>query len=341
MTTRLSLLVTALLFVYQVNAQNILTVDNSEGANAQYNSLQSAISSASAGDIIHVHPSITNYGEIVINKQLTLIGFGHSDPDKRTYVTDINFSTNSSNSNVSGLHITRNLYSTSDDRLSGLIIENNYIAAAITFTNGGVEDTIIRGNVLYAIGSSNYNSYNNYIDTIISNNVITGYLYVYNHDSVTIKNNIFSNNTATPIYNRNNTTGSLIVQNNLIYRDYYRALDINTTGLVFQNCLAYNRGGGNMTDLNGTNNLNNQNPLFVEDNEDAAFSSTDDYHLQAGSPAIGAGVDGEDIGLYDSSPFIFNNNGYSNGIPTVKITNITDRISTGANLSVTINTNAN
>ena len=341
MKTKLSLLVTALLFIYQVNAQNILTVDNSEGANAQYNSLQSAISAASAGDTIYVHPSITNYGEIVINKELTLIGFGHSDPDKRTYITNANFSSNSSNSVISGFYITTSIFTTSADQLSNLTIENNFIASYLYFNNGGADNVIIRGNIINSIGNNN-NTGNNYTNTIISNNIITSAFYVYNHDSTTIKNNILSNtNGSRQIVNNNNTTGTLTVQNNIIYRHYSRALDVNSAGVKYEYCLAYNRSSGSLSDLDGDNNLNNQNPLFIEDNENAVFSVTDDYHLQDGSPAIGAGVNGENIGLYDSTPFIFNNNGYSHGIPTVKITNITDRISTGANLSVTINTNAN
>ncbi|MDN3665243.1 hypothetical protein ACFFU1_03305 [Algibacter miyuki] len=341
MKTKLSILVMALLFVYQVNAQNVLTVDNTQGANAQYNSLQGAISAASAGDTIYVHASITSYGEVVINKQLTLIGFGHSDTDKLTYISSANFSSNSSNSKLSGFYVTGSVYSSSVDQLSGLSIENNYISSTLYFGNGGVDNVIIRGNVINAIGTNN-NSQNAYTNTIITNNIITGALYVYNHDSTTIKNNIFSNtNGSRQIVNHNSSTGMLTVQNNIIYRHYYSTLGVNSAGVRYEYCLAYNRSSGNLDDLDGDNNLNNQNPLFVEDNDDALFSAGDDYHLKLGSPAIGAGANGVDIGLYDGTPFIFNNYGYSNGIPTVKITSITDRVATGENLSVTINTNAN
>ncbi|WP_405294932.1 hypothetical protein [Algibacter sp. Ld11] len=341
MKTKLSLLVTALLFVYQVNAQNILTVDNSEGANAQYSSLQGAISAASDGDTIYVHASITNYGEIVINKKLTLIGFGHSDPDKRTYITNANFSSNSSNSKLSGFYVTSNVFSSSPNQLSNLSIENNFISSILYFGNAGADNVIIRGNIINAIGTTN-NSNNAYTNTIISNNIFTGALYVYNHDSITIKNNIFSNTTGSrQIVNNNSDTGNLTVQNNIIYRSYYSTLNVNSAGVIYEYCLAYNRSSGNLTDLDGTNNLNNQNPLFVEDNDNATFTRNDDFHLQEGSPAIGAGTDGIDIGLYDGTPFIFNNYGYSNGIPIVKITSITDRVASGQELSVTINTNAN
>ena len=67
----------------------------------------------------------------------------------------------------------------------------------------------------------------------------------------------------------------------------------------------------------------------------------DDYHLQAGSPAIGAGTDGEDIGLYNSSGYLFNMLGITYGLPSVNITNITQTVQEGEPLQVTIQASSN
>jgi hypothetical protein len=89
MKTKLFFLATLLLINYSVNAQNVITVDNSVGANAQYNDLQSAISAATNGATIYVHASEINYGDIDINKPITLIGFSHSSSDKKSMIDAI------------------------------------------------------------------------------------------------------------------------------------------------------------------------------------------------------------------------------------------------------------
>ncbi|MEP1487858.1 MAG: hypothetical protein ABJK28_05485 [Algibacter sp.] len=344
MKTKLTFLVTALLLTYVVKAQTVITVDNSVGANAQYSDLQSAISAASNGDIIYVHPSEINYGNITIDKQLTLIGFGHSDIDKQTIITDFVLGANASNTSISGFHVTDDVYTNSTTTISNLTIENNIIDSVLLFNSaGGANSVIIRGNIIYQIGSGSASSNSdNYTNTIISNNVITYFVGLKNHQSITIKNNVFlSPNSSYPIYNAGDATGSITAQNNIFYYNSSSVLNPDADGVIFENCLTYNIGSGSLVALNGSNNLNNQNPLFVEDNDNTNYDLSDDFNLQSSSPAINSGVGGIDMGLYDGSSFIFNNFGYTNGIPTVKITNITDRIAPGANLSVTINTNAN
>ncbi|MDO7173629.1 hypothetical protein [Mariniflexile sp. AS56] len=344
MKTKHLLLSAALSIASLCQAQNTITVDNSVGSNAQYSNLQSAISAASSGDVIYIHPSEINYGNVNIDKEITLIGYSHLGTEKQTLVTDIVLLNNASNSKFSGLHLTDDFYTNNTNVLSGIIVENCYIKSTMTFNSAGVDDIIIRGNIIYQIGTSGLSSTsNNFTNAIISNNIILYYIGLKNHQSVTIKNNIFLGPyPAFAINNANDTTGSITVQNNIFYYNTNSNFDPNSAGVVFENCLSYNMGSGSITALAGTNNINDQNPQFVESNNNSLYEAEmDDYHLQAGSLAIGSGAGGVDMGLYDGSPFVFNNLGYTNGIPTVKITNITDRIAPGANLSVTINTNAN
>lgn len=347
MKTKLSILVTVLLFTCFINAQNVITVDNSIGANAQYSDLQTAIDAASNGDIIYVHASEINYGSISIDKALTIIGSGHSDPNKGTYINYIELLDNSSNSKFTGLNITWDFYTNNTNMLTNLIIENCLINRYIYFHNGGADNVIIRGNIIEQIGNGVLSStYDNYSNAIISNNIILSHIGLKNHESISIKNNVFLSysNVITPVRNSAYTTGDVTVQNCIIYASWSGGpglVDANYNGVAFDHCISFNESGS-VVNLNGTDNLDNQNPLFENLESSNDFNAElDDYHLQAGSPAIGSGAEGVDMGIYDGSAFTFNNFGYTNGIPTVKITNITDRIAPGANLNVTINTNAN
>ncbi len=326
------------------NAQT--TVDNSPGSNAEFSDLQSAISAAANDEIIYVHASEINYGIITVNKPLTLIGFGHSDPDKQTLLEDLILTTGASNTTITGFHVNDDFYLSNPlgTPLSNLVIENNLIDGTLSLGFGGVDNIVIRGNIIYQIGttSSSVNS-NNYTNALITNNIILYYIGLKNYQSITIKNNIFlSPNSSSPVYNVGNATGSITVQNSIMYYNVSSTYNPDALGVIFENCLTYNIGSGSVVPLVGATNLNNQDPLFVEDNDNALFDgATNDFNLQGGSPAIGMGAGGVDMGLFDGSAFIFNNYGYTNGIPTVKITAITDRIAPNAPLNVTINTNSN
>ena len=106
MKAKTIILLAFLIYAQQIKAQNVITVDNAVGSDAQYNDLQAAIDAASDNDILYIHASETTYGDITVNKKLTLIGFSHSDPNKSTLIDDISLGENASDSKFSGLHIT-------------------------------------------------------------------------------------------------------------------------------------------------------------------------------------------------------------------------------------------
>ncbi|AOW19661.1 right-handed parallel beta-helix repeat-containing protein [Urechidicola croceus] len=338
MKTLLTLLTFCLVTSLSLSAQNVLTVDNTTGSNAQYSDLQTAVSVASANDTIYVHSSETNYGNITLTKPLNIIGFGHAVPDKRTYITSIDLNDGSDNSYFSGLNITSDVTISSSNAtvITGLVFENNFISGLYIGYDLGSDNVLIRGNIIGRIGYSS--TYSNYTNTIITNNIIFDYITVKYHQSVTIKNNIFLNEAY--IFNYGDNSGDLTVQNNIFYGNSNSNFNYNRDGVIFENCMTYNVTSS-VTELVGTNNLNDINPNFVMAADDFWNPEEDDYHLQAGSLAIGAGVDGEDLGIYDNGSFLFNNFGYTNGVPTVKITSISSSIAPGDNLEVTISTTSN
>lgn len=326
-----------------INAQTTITVDNSTGADADYDVLQDALDAATSGDIIYVHASETSYDDITIEKPITLIGFSHSSDDKESMIDAITLNSNASNVKISGFHITNDVnMSNSGTTLTNLIFENNFFDSVsdMFFNNGGATNVVIRGNVLNRIGSNSTSSLaNNYTNTIISNNIVNEDINVKFHESVTIENNIFLDN-AINIRNHSDATGDLEVEDCIFYVSVNSTYNPNDDGVVFNNCLSFN-DIGSVADLIGSNNDNNTDPLFVSAGNDIFEAAIDDYNLQAGSNALGTGVDGDNMGIYNNSSFVFNNFGFTAGVPVVTITGITTQVAPGGTVEVTIQSNSN
>lgn len=321
--------------------QNIITVDNSEGSGAQFDNLQSAISQAQNGDIIYVHPSEINYGTIEINKPLRLIGFSHSSSEKETMIDDIFLRNNASNTTIQGIHVTDFISTDGNSTIiENITIENCLIDDGIYFEDAGANNLLIRGNVVRRIGFiSSSGGSNNYSNALITNNIITDLITVKSFQSTTIKNNIFLGpNFNAPVFNVNDNSGSQEVQNSIFLYQSNSSPNPNEDGVVFSNCITFNLSSGPVSPLVGSNNLDNVDPLFTATNNNDDYEPlSDNYTLLENSPAKGAGVNGEDLGIFDGSGFVFDNFGFTQGIPTVRIQAISTSVAPGQNLNVIIN----
>jgi hypothetical protein len=121
------------------------------------------------------------------------------------------------------------------------------------------------------------------------------------------------------------------------------SIAINNSTINFQNNLTFDYGGQSIAALSGTNNLNNTNPLFTNIGTPAnpAFLYTNNYKLALGSPAIDAGSDGDDLGIYGQG-FLFQMKGYPFDLPYPTQINITNAIvEAGGTLQVNFKANAN
>src|SRR4051812_45561918 len=58
-------------------AQHSYTVSNVPGMTANYRTLQGAVDSVADGSTLYVFPGVTDYGNININKKLSIIGTGY------------------------------------------------------------------------------------------------------------------------------------------------------------------------------------------------------------------------------------------------------------------------
>ena len=345
---------------FNLIAQTSWTVDNRPGTTAQFTSVQTAIDAANPGDTIYVSPSLTGYTNININKTIHLRGLGHNPElvnGLNATIGTITFSTfdgnpsHPSNSSIAGLKFT-NLYNTAPSNGNfNILIQNNYI----TFMDlGNVNGFTIQGNIFNTasggtsviIGGTGENLISHNIFNISSNGITTSVAVISGASSLsTVNNNVFIFNGTTsspPIFS--NSTNPVANNNIFVINNSVSNTIRNPNSTVnFQNCLTFSYGGQTISALPGTNNLNNTNPQFesIGAPENPLFAYTKSYKLKAGSAAIDAGTDGDDLGVY-SQGFLFQMRGYPFDIPyptSINITNVLAQI--GNTLNVVLKANAN
>jgi len=304
-------------------------VDNNANSPGVFTTIQDAQDAATAGDTLYVHGSETLYSGGDIEKQLTIIGEG-ALPDKnfagRTTIQTLRFQFNSLNtasasgSKLYGCYINSSVQirgnSTGTVAVNNITIQRNYIASLIfsgnanngtasansgilisnnviqNISSGVLNNSIIRNNIINtinALGNENIGSFT------ISNNIITD--HISNCRSAAISNNIFFSNSATPLASVSSSSNSYCsVSNNCL---------LSTGGTLTNALVIY---GTN----NGGNNLINTDPQFVNPVTNlSSYSQTSpttgpfaDFTLANGSPCIGAGSDGLDMGIYGGAvPF--------------------------------------
>jgi hypothetical protein len=323
-------------------AQTIRRVNNSglnvTGVNV-YTTLQDAHDAASSGDIIYLEPTNISYGNLTCVRPLTIIGNGYfldQNPglqlDKReAIVGGVTFANGSASSRITGCDITSTLYigannvtvernnisgntyigySTNYLTVSGIIYRQNYVASNLYLYPSGsttVSNVNITNNIFATASISTSGNYNRMSNILISNNVI-GTLagtsgYSIDVDNAVIKNNILTyTGTGTVFTPRNN------------------AYSYNISGNT-----AFGTANGNQQNVSPAN-------LFV-----GGTASTDGaFQLRTGSPAIGTGESGTDVGAFGGVlPYRLS------GIPNVPTIYQYNQSVSGNTLNATISTRSN
>jgi len=338
-----------------------IIVDNNVGVNTTYSDLQTAINDANDNAVIYVQASETNYGTITIDKPLTLIGKTHSQVGVEiSRVTTINITATGSGSTIKGFRITTSVnflgvagtsFATNEEQVQNITIAyckiyNTLFSQTLRHynANGSFENVpesnniTIRGNVINKIEMNATNLF-------ITNNWIWGRASIWRPDSTAINHNIF---TGVNIKNNGENIAKVLVQNCIFLANSSSDKFLHTDESQYDNCLTYNYGSGDYnlssTAVNMLTNdlLLNTNPLFADlsNGNPTPFFIENDYSLQVASPAVGAGFNGENIGLFGNG-FLFNNIGSPAGYPSLKITNSTAIIPVNGILNITITAKAN
>lgn len=288
-------------------------VDNNPNPVGNFTTLSAAHGAASNGDTIYVYPSLTAYAAITLTKQLYIFGSGFDlnlhGGQATTTASSISgtmaFNNGSQGSvlegfdggffvdiNTSNITIKRNDLTWVDIAGSQSQILQNEIAngtsfgAVIFIRSGGYGGILIANNkVINGINNSDWDGIefediNSGTATILNNVVITASTSAQALQKLT-SNSIVINN----IVIQGNVNGNAVFQYNM------------------GNATQFPAGNGNMNNVNMTT-------VFVDPN-----SYETGWHLKPGSPAIGAGQNGTDMGIYGGdAPYV--DGGYP-GIPAI------------------------
>jgi len=327
-----------------IYAQTILIVDNNQNIDTSpahvFNTFNDAITAAANGDIIYVQPSTTSYGNVNINKEVTVYGIGHTpEMNSGRNATFGNITIVSNNVKLSGIQSLNNI------ALSGtrdnVFIENNLLNN-INLSNATTSNITIQGNIIdgsISLHTTNNNSVNvtithNFFETAPQNGL------TYFNSTTIFNNNIvtYSGVTTTAYFYFPN---DLVAQNNIfVSTSTFNGTNWQSGGtpVLFNNCLTYSYSGQTLGTLNGTGNFNNTNPQFASiPGTNPAFAATNDYNI--GITALG--TDSNDIGVFNGY-YDFDMRGYPTLLPYLEEMTISNNmVPAGANLSVNLKANAN
>ncbi len=292
---------------FKANA-TVRTVSNDPAGGAQFSTLAAAYTAAANGDtlliegtnIAHTAPSPS------WQKQLVVIGIGFN-PSKLNYrlsqISGIFINSAGNGSKFYGINFTADVQANS--------IINNYSFSDCSFSatfrfNGQANcSNLSFVNCIFTGGGNNFDANGgpaNYSNVLLTSCVFNGWIEGNSNTTGTltvdhcvflntslcissIRNSIISNsifmNTTTPV---NSNSGNITLINNLSR--------LNT---VFPPTSSYsaNTATGNITNSAAFN--------FVTYTVNTNYAITHNYHLPAGSPAIGTGTGGNDIGPHGST----------------------------------------
>ncbi len=286
-----------------------LTLSNDPLGGATYSTLFAAYSAAISGqDTIlaegtNIPYTFTNPNCGPWNKNLVVIGIGFNPQKQNPRLTMIGcidvcnggspFGNAASGSRFYGICFTCaiSLISTVND----LYFEDCRFTDAFSFSNHAGSNYVWKNCIFtmqnfqvidFGNGSSNQN-------ILISNCIFNGFLNNANPTTnlaLTVDHCIFLN-----------TTGSFrnivnaVIKNNVFMNTATIEIDNSGNNTYLNNI---SRLGGFPSGIGNNGNIASTNPNFVTYTLGQFYSTTHDYHLQAGSAAIGAGSDATDMGVH-------------------------------------------
>lgn len=307
----------------QISAK-VWRVNNTYLASADFTSISTAISNSSvlAGDTLYVEGSALSYGTITLNKRLVILGTGYfiSDNDSTqahsypSTLDKITFNSGAQGSFIAGLYITGTYYTTStlsssasvvgintnDITISNCFVENTYNSSyndAAIFIASGVNNIIIKKCFLRTVRTSYTSSYVIYLAGTNTN------IYIYNN---IIKQNTKSSGAGYSVYMTSSCEAiignNVLIGNNFVYNSVvFNNIQIRgtfTNSPIYFNTMQNNIGNASQFGtIDGNQSISNMATIFTY----APSGENIDNHyrlLQPSSPAIAAGLNGTDCGIF-------------------------------------------
>jgi hypothetical protein len=270
----------------------VITVDANHPSAGMYKNLKDAHDAANSGDTILVYPFAGSYNAIDVTKKLKIIGRGWY------HVPISNLSTT-----ISG---TMQFLPGS----GGSSLEGFRHAFWVTIDANNI--TIKRNDLDHIEVQSNHTGsviIQNLFDTYLIDSLIN----VFNDNDIFIANNIFINRIDNyggtfGIHASSNTISINIIYNYMSIGRFY-ALTLDSSNYSVTNNIIANGDVSPKTSLGFSNNISNSDQLktsngnMINVNMSTVYGNS--YKLIENSPAIGAGTNGTDIGIYGgSTPFV-------------------------------------
>ncbi len=321
---KLIIVSTMLFFLSENSFAKIWRVNNMTGVTADFTTAQAAHDGASAGDTIHLEPSVNNYGSVYASKPLVWISIG-------SFLID----------NLG------NQFSTTTGKVSNFICNNGSAGTVVSLF---IESYayVYTSNITF--NRCHINGYI-YLSSNPSNIVVTQN-FIGSYCNIDATNVIFSNNIVGYGITMSGYSTSAIITNN-VFNFLNRNENYHGTGniynSVFQNNISIK--GGNYAFYNslptynmfpdaifpsGNNNILNANMTNVFVNPTGSVDK--DFQLKTGSPAIASGYGGIDMGAFGGSTAF--KLALQPAIPA--ITNMSTPSSTGGNtIQVTFSAKSN
>lgn len=319
-------LILAIMYAFTLNAV-IRTVDNNSPSIGQYSTFAAAFNASSNGDTIYVYPSAIEYLTSNLTKQLTIVGAGFDPANPLMVTSKISPYTNSigsPNCKFIGLDFLQGttLYQTTS-------IQNCRFNAYLSMlgANSVLEDCQFNNNVYIGNGTlaaTNITFYGCTFD-YAGYNLQTYALASCAAFNCILKSNSFhisvvNNNTAAAFnhclfLNQSTATASLVTTANTNYQTatyvFLNSIFDLKNNLMGNFTYQYNIFEGSSVNITDPTNQQNVNLATV-----MVDYQNGDYHLCQDSPAIDAGLNGDDIGLYGGDT-PFDDEWYVNKIPSI------------------------
>ena len=316
----------------------IWRVNNVPGVAADFTTAQAAHNGATAGDSIYLESSPNSYGDLTTTKSLVWIGLGYylaNNPglENHTNTGVISYLTVNTGSDGSIFQIaTSGFVSISINNCANITFFRCYLDGSVNVT--GTANHITFNECFLNCGNQNFSivpSVTEFGFTVTNCIMRDNYVSInQNAYQVTFNNNTIYTNGS---FNNGNTIDNATISNNIFYGVSPGALydagypsNVTNNLWVTTNNATYVGTNGNIfaSDI-ATVVVNNSSP-------DAKWK------LVAGSPAIGAGAGGVDIGAYGgANPYVVS---MIPAIPTIYQLSVPAN-ATGTTLPCTVSTRAN
>ena len=332
-----------LLAIFATVAGNVFattrTVSNHPNGGAQFATLDAAYNASANGDTLLLEGTDLPYeygnGTNQWAKQLVVIGIGFNPakslPKKSKIqgigATNFPLGFGGNGSNFFGIEFSTEVIgnsSLSNYWFFDCAFNNRVHFIGITYetiTSFSFINCVFRANGSgYNVSSSNGFSYAQVSNFTFTSCIFTMNIYLFGSSNNLVDHCLFHTTSAVELNSGINTQNSI----------FANTASINVTSGTFNNNLCIL----NVPLPSGNGNLTNTNPNFVNVPLYAPYNESHDYHLQAGSPAIGAATDGSDIGPHGSGTN-FSESG------EVLIAPIVRSLSTSVGAGGTLNINVN